>query len=140
MVVLTQKYISPKFNVRSINLNLLLTIFMFLIILSSFPYTLLVMGGVNLGTLLMFGLLFGLTSQYIGFNRFKMLPSSPMIMIPLIIIIEVIRYLIRPLSLILRVAINLSIGHILIYMLIFPFRSVYTLIEFFVYTIQMYIF
>ena len=110
------------------------------IVLALTPYRVVLQGGLNITYILILGIFFRFVRCYRRYKHYKMIPSSPITIIPLIIVIEVVRIIIRPLSLILRILINLTIGHIVIYILQFPINFIYCLIEIFIYIIQIYIF
>jgi len=110
------------------------------LIIGIIPYRTIIQGGINIYHLIFIGLVYVMLRNYISYKRYKIIPPSPVYIIPLIVAIEFVRLIIRPLSLILRIGINLSIGHIVIYILIYPFSILYNIIEIFVYIIQIYIF
>jgi len=138
--VLLQKYYNSKVSMGiSININIITTI-IFRLIIAVIPNRVILQGGINNWYILFVGIVFRFLGLNTAFNYYKIIPSSPILIIPVIIVIEFIRYIIRPLSLILRIIINLTIGHIVMYLLSFPISIVYNLIEIFIYSIQIYIF
>ena len=122
------------------NMRYSITTMMIILIIGAIPGRLIIQGGMNIWYILLIGVIFRFIRTWSTLKHYKITPSSPMMMIPVIIIIEFIRTLIRPISLILRILINLSIGHIVIYMLSFPLSIFYNLVEIFIYSIQIYIF
>ena len=139
--LLAQKY-SGSNNLRlrmNISLNIIVII-IYSLIIAMIPGSLFIQGGVNIWFILLSGLIFTFLRNWSSFKHYKLIPSSPILIIPIIIGIEIIRYLIRPLSLMLRILINLTIGHIVIYILYFPLSIFYNLVEIFIYSIQIYIF
>jgi len=123
----------------SININVMITM-IYSLIIAVIPGRLSMQGGMNIWYIVYIGLVFRLLRNFSGLSYYKITPSSPIIMIPIIIIIELIRVIIRPISLILRIIINLTIGHIVIYILPYPLSIFYNLVEIFIYCIQIYIF
>jgi len=141
IIVIIHKYLRVRYDmrIRGLNITISLTI-VYRLMIALIPHRLILQGGINIHYIIFIGLIFSFISNYISFKYYKMIPSSPIILIPLIIIIEFVRLLIRPISLILRIVINLTIGHIVMYILIYPLTLVYNLIEIFIYCIQIYIF
>ena len=138
--IVIHKYLRIRYDIGiNININIKVTI-VFSLILAIIPNRLILQGGLNIYYIFFTGLIFRFVRNYTRYKHYKIIPSSPILIIPLIIIIEFVRYLIRPLSLILRIIINLTIGHIVIYILLYPFSIFYNLIEIFIYSIQIYIF
>jgi len=113
---------------------------LFSFMMAIIPYRTIIQGGINIYHLIFIGVVYVTLRNYISYKRYKIIPPSPVYIIPLIVIIEFVRFIIRPLSLILRIRINLSIGHIVIFILVYPFSILYNIIEIFVYRIQIYIF
>ena len=138
IILIVLYIIISKFNLR-MNTRVKITIFIRLVI-SLIPNRLILQGGINVWYICLIGLTYSFISNYMRFNKYKLVPTCPITIIPLIIIIEIVRYLIRPLSLILRILINITIGHIVMYILWYPLSFIYRLIEIWVYAIQMYIF
>jgi len=139
--ILLQKCVMRTRKIRiRISINYAITVIILRLIIAVIPNRLTIQGGINFWFIIFLGLIFRILRNWSRIRYYKITPPSPVIIIPIIIIIELIRNLIRPISLILRVLINLTIGHIVIYILTFPLSIFYNLVEIFIYSIQIYIF
>ena len=138
--ILIQKSVRSKIGIMIIINISIRVVMIYRLLIAAIPNSLIIQGGVNIWFILLTGIIFRFLRNWSAFKYYKIIPTSPIIIIPIIIIIEFIRYMIRPLSLMLRILINLSIGHIVIHILWFPLSILYNLVEIFVYTIQIYIF
>ena len=138
--VLIHKYLCITSGLRiSADTNIKISI-VYRLLIAVIPGRMIIQGGLNVIYIIFVGVIYGFLRNWVSFKIFKMVPTCPNIITPLIVLIEVVRYLIRPASLILRIIINLTIGHVVIYILSYPFTAVYGLVEIFIYCIQIYIF
>nr|ATN28862.1 ATP synthase F0 subunit 6 [Lissoclinum sp. TIC-2013-079] len=120
------------------NFEILLSLMMFLMIINYFamlPYSFSFVWS-SIGLMLSFFIFFSLLF-YLLFNHFSMivihfLPTgTPMMLWMLIIIVEVMSLLMRPMALGLRLIINLTAGHIMLHLISESFFFIFFLIMFF---------
>jgi len=138
--VIIHKYLNIVRSIRvRVERNIKIRI-VYRLMIAVLPGRIILQGGLSVAYIILVGVVYGFMRNWVRFKIYKIVPTCPIIIIPVIILIELIRYLIRPISLILRIIINLTIGHIVIYILRYPFTAVYSLIEIFIYCIQVYIF
>merc|ERR1712051_68282 len=141
IIIIIHKYLRLNYDIKISGLSITISLtIVYSLIIALIPQRLIQQGGINIYYIIFIGLIYRFLSNYKSYKHYKIIPSSPIILIPLIIIIEFVRLIIRPMSLILRIIINLTIGHIVIYILIYPLTLIYNLIEIFIYCIQIYIF
>ena len=138
--VLLQKCGILRVSIGIRYMNVRMMTIMFRLIMAVIPNSMILQGGVNIWYIFYIGLIYRFIRNWSSLKYYKITPSSPILIIPIIIIIEIVRIIIRPISLVLRIIINLTIGHIVIYILPFPLSIFYNLVEIFIYIIQIYIF
>jgi F-type H+-transporting ATPase subunit a len=44
----------------------------------------------------------------------RFVPSAPLVLVPLLFVIEIVSYLVRPIALVVRIMVNLACGHLLL--------------------------
>ena len=122
--------------------NYLITVTLLILLISLIPYMTYFVGDRALTVVHIIGIAFRVTYIYntLNYRYYTLLPVRPAVIRPLLVIIEILRRFIKPIRLLLRITINLGVGHIIMYILPPLLSLPYNIIELFIVMIQVYIF